>query len=58
MTSHPLDGVNFLDSLEQLRLTDIHFVLYPQLISCIHACRIDDKGSQTTLFHLYLINSQ
>ena len=35
MTSHPLDGVHFLDAFEELHLTDKHFVLYPQLISCI-----------------------
>ena len=56
MTSHPLDGVHFLDALEQLHLTDKHFVWYPQLIGCTHACGIDDKCFQTTLFRLYLIN--
>ena len=54
MTSHLLDGVRFLDALEQLHLTDIHFVFYPQLTSCMNACGIDGKCFQTTLFHLYL----
>ena len=48
MTLHPLDGVHLRDALEHLLLTDIQFVLHPQLISCIHACGIDGKCFQTT----------
>ena len=61
MTLHPLDGVHFRGCLEHFHLTDKHLsVSHPQLITCsyIHACGTDDKCFQTTLFHLYFINSQ
>ena len=35
MTSHPLAGVHFRDTSEHFHLTGTHFVLHPQLISCI-----------------------
>ena len=41
MTSHPLADVHFQDTSENFHLTGTHFVLHPQLISCIH-------GHQTT----------
>ena len=36
MTSHRLAGVHFRDTSEYFHLTGAHFVLHPQLISCIH----------------------
>ena len=40
MTSKLQAGVHFGDALEHLRLTDVHFVLHPQLIGYKHASGI------------------
>ena len=62
MTSHPLACVHFRDDLVHLHLFDKHFVLHPQLMSCILASGSDDKCFVTTfspsvLYHQPIVSA-
>ena len=48
MTSNLQAGVHFRDTLEQLHLIDMHFVLHKQLIDCMYIIWITSKHFQTT----------